>query len=197
MATAVPPPLWQADALRQAAGAATASAAAGVSPGQPMMASPSTTPAAVSMGLNGASQGGPSLFSIPLGAAGAAAGGAATAHNPGTAFSSGSNANNSTAGADQASDAYRHVKLVVSDARRDFDLLDLLTNTRREETYQPYPRGVRVHGCLAWDGARDGQTTLHGLGGGEVQAANVLVLRGALCYWMSKGTSFVLQQTCC
>lgn len=159
MATAVPPPLWQADALRQAAGAATASAAAGVSPGQPMMASPSTTPAAVSMGLHGASQGGPSLFSIPLGAAGAAAGGAqaaAPAHNPGTALSSGSNANNGTAGADQASDAYRHVKLVVSDARRDFDLLDLLTNTRREETYQPYPRGVRVHGRLAWDCAWDG-----------------------------------------
>jgi hypothetical protein len=43
---------------------------------------------------------------------------------------------------DQTSEAYRHVKSVVSDARRDFDLHDLLLSTRREETYQPYPAGV-------------------------------------------------------
>ena len=43
----------------------------------------------------------------------------------------------------QGAEAYKHVKLVVNDARRDFDLHDLLISTRREETYQPYPQGVR------------------------------------------------------
>ena len=44
---------------------------------------------------------------------------------------------------DQGAEAYKHVKLVVNDVRRDFDLHDLLISTRREETYQPYPQGVR------------------------------------------------------
>lgn len=44
---------------------------------------------------------------------------------------------------EQAAEAFRHVKQVVTDARRDFDLHDLLLATRREETYQPYPQGVR------------------------------------------------------
>jgi len=44
---------------------------------------------------------------------------------------------------DQGAEAYKHVKLVVNDIRRDFDLHDLLISTRREETYQPYPQGVR------------------------------------------------------
>ncbi|GAX86588.1 hypothetical protein CEUSTIGMA_g13996.t1, partial [Chlamydomonas eustigma] len=42
---------------------------------------------------------------------------------------------------DHTSEAYRHVKSVVNDARKDFDLHDLLLSTRREETYQPYPMG--------------------------------------------------------
>lgn len=42
------------------------------------------------------------------------------------------------------SEAYRHVKQVVHDGnRRDFDLYDLLSSTRREETYQNYYQGVR------------------------------------------------------
>ena len=44
---------------------------------------------------------------------------------------------------EQGAEAYRHVKVVASDARRDFDLHDLLISTRREETYQPFPHGVR------------------------------------------------------
>ena len=48
---------------------------------------------------------------------------------------------------EQGAEAYRHVKVVASDARRDFDLHDLLISTRREETYQPYPHGVSEHGC--------------------------------------------------
>ncbi len=45
---------------------------------------------------------------------------------------------------DQTAEAYRHVKLVTADGRRDFDLHDLLLSTRREETFQPYHQGVRA-----------------------------------------------------
>ncbi len=57
---------------------------------------------------------------------------------------------------DQASEAYRHVKSVVTAMgdRRGEDLYDLLSSTRREETYQPYFQGVgqgggrqRLHSC--------------------------------------------------
>lgn len=52
-----------------------------------------------------------------------------------------------TAGA--CNDTMRHVRQVAAaDARRDADLYDLLANTRREETYQPYFQGVRLALCL-------------------------------------------------
>ncbi len=44
---------------------------------------------------------------------------------------------------DKLSDTWRHVKLVAREVSKEHDLLDLLQNTRREDTYQfPVP-GVR------------------------------------------------------
>lgn len=44
--------------------------------------------------------------------------------------------------AEQLSEAYRHIRHVGAEARRDSDLYDLLSATRREETYQQYYQGV-------------------------------------------------------
>jgi hypothetical protein len=43
---------------------------------------------------------------------------------------------------EQVAEAYRHVRQLATDTRRDFDLYDLLSTARREETYQPYFQGV-------------------------------------------------------
>ena len=64
--------------------------------------------------------------------------GAAPAYGSSTRFAAGS-----SLPSDQVAEAYRHVRQVVSsDARRDLDLFDLLSSTRREETFQPYMQGV-------------------------------------------------------
>ncbi len=42
----------------------------------------------------------------------------------------------------QLSEACRHMRQ-LADSRREVDLFDMLANTRREETYQPYYPGVR------------------------------------------------------
>ncbi|KAJ9532820.1 hypothetical protein QJQ45_010939 [Haematococcus lacustris] len=61
---------------------------------------------------------------------------------PGRATAGGS-AGRDALSSEALAEAFRHVKQVVGDARRDADLYDLLAGTRREETYQPYFSGVR------------------------------------------------------
>lgn len=48
---------------------------------------------------------------------------------------------------DKISDTWRHIKQVAREGSKDYDLLDLLQNTRREDTYQfPVP-GVSALVC--------------------------------------------------
>ncbi|KAJ9533902.1 hypothetical protein QJQ45_026986, partial [Haematococcus lacustris] len=61
---------------------------------------------------------------------------------PGRA-TAGASAGRDALSSEALAEAFRHVKQVVGDARRDADLYDLLAGTRREETYQPYFSGVR------------------------------------------------------
>lgn len=50
---------------------------------------------------------------------------------------------------DQIADTWRHVKQVARDTSKDYDLLDLLRNTRQEDTYQLPVPGVRLF-SLCW-----------------------------------------------
>jgi hypothetical protein len=46
-------------------------------------------------------------------------------------------------GSDSISDTWRHIKQVAREVSKEYDLLDLLQHTRREETYQFPVQGVR------------------------------------------------------
>jgi hypothetical protein len=48
---------------------------------------------------------------------------------------------------ERISDTWRHVQQVAQDNSKDYDLLDLLTHTSREEAYQFPVQGVRTALC--------------------------------------------------
>jgi hypothetical protein len=72
--------------------------------------------------------------------------------------------------------AYRHVKQVVSDTRRDYDLADLLS-PRREDSYQQHLQGVR---CCCVEGVCTTAKWREAVTFGAVQSYSKCILWHAL-----------------